>query len=220
MLIYSKYHTAIVVFVTWVCGYFWDQSIPYFPIEVSRTGTGPVSSQVFRWGTLSILITLWYENHVTHLLQWPLKVQMLSSPIIIWAWIVLITWFPDNTHNWTHIGLVAGMVFCIFLNVLLVGDIQRRLPIVLCAIGIQSASIVLKGFCVLFTELDQSIFDRKVYWNLLWNENYLQGQVYKQITSIMFKSTDYAVVPHLTIPLFRVTGVMQWLAFYLMMCLY
>jgi hypothetical protein len=220
MLIYSKYHTAVIVFATWVCGYFWDQSIPYFPIEISRTCTGTVSSQVFRWGTLSLFGTLWYENHVTHLLQWPLKVEMLSSPLIIWAWIVLISWFPDHTHNWTHIGCVLGMVFSVFLNVLLVGDVQRRLPIILCAMGIQGAGIALKGFCVLFTELDRSMFDWRVYWNVVWNIDHLQDQVYKQIMDIMFKSTDYAIVPHLTIPLFRVTGVMQWMALYLIMCLY
>lgn len=67
---------------------------------------------------------------------------------------------------------------------------------------------------VLFAELD---------WNLLavlWNTNGLRNEIIEQIMNIIFKGVDYAVVPHLTIPLMRVTGVMQWLGFYLMMCLY
>lgn len=216
MLVYTKYHTALVVFFTWVCGYFWDHSIPYFPIEVSRTGTGPVSSQVFRWGALSIFFTLWYEGHLDALLEG--KVHPLASPLLIWMWVVLIAWFPDNTHNLIHIACVMGMVACIFLNVLFLGDTQRRLPIIVCAMGIQSAGIALKAFVVLFTELDRPLWEWRIYYEALFGS--LRGEVYAQIKSIMFHSAEHAIVPHLTIPLFRVTGVMQWMALYLMMCLY
>ena len=209
-----KYHTALVVLCTWVCGYFWDRSIPYFPIEVSRTGTGPVSSQVFRYGTLTIGATLWYEKHVDAFI----KGHVLDSPVLVWLWVLLIAWFPDDTHNTVHVCAVLGMVMCIFLNVLLIGDTQRRMPIIVCAMAIQGAGIALKAFVVLFTELDRPMWQWRIYWDVLSNP--LRSEVYTHVKRIMFESADNAIVPHLTLPLFRVTGVMQWLAFYLMMSLY
>jgi len=215
MLLYSKYHAALVVLLTWLAGLFVDRSVPYFPIEISRTGAGPVSNQVFKWGALSIIASLWWENKI----QWP-SVHLVESPILVWACIVVAAWFPDETHFFIHAVAVCAMVACVVFNVVLVGDMQRRLPIVLCAVGLEGTAILIKGFVVLFTEFDNSLFDFWIYWKAIFNVGGLRDEIVLHSMNIMFKGVDYAIVPQLTVPVLRVTGVMQWIAFYLMMCLY
>jgi len=112
------------------------------------------------------------------------------------------------------------LMMCVCLNALFTGDVQRRLPIVVTALGIESARMALKGYVVLFTELDRNIWSPWTYWNAVWNINGLRDEIVEQIMKIMYKGVDYSILPHLTIPVLRVTGVMQWLALYLMMCLY
>lgn len=213
---YAKVHAALVVFSVWMCGLFVDKSVPYFPIEISRTGTGPYSSLLFKWGAVSLIASLWMDGMVV-MPKWPV---MLSSPIPIWLCIVVIAWFPDHSHLLIHGAGVAILLLCVSLNAFFVGDIQRRFPIALAALGIEGARLVLKGFVVLFTELDRDIWSPLTYWHVLCNTNGLRDEIIDQIMNIMFKGTEYAVVPYLTIPMMRVTGVMQWLALYLLMCLY
>ena len=217
MLWYSKIHAALIILCTWIAGLFIDKSVPYFPIEISRTGTGPYSSLIFKWGAVSLVVSL-YLDGAMHIRQ--KYSEMLSSPVPIWGCLLVIAWFPDHTHLLIHGAGVILLMMCVLLNVLFIGDAQRRLPIVLTALGIESARMALKGYVVLFTELDRNIWSPWTYWNAIWNINGLRDEIVEQIMKIMYKGVDYSILPHLTIPVLRVTGVMQWLALYLMMCLY
>jgi len=210
MLWYSKLHAAIIVLCTWFVGFFVDNSVPYFPIEISRTGTGPWSSIIFKWGAVSLAASL-YVDEALHL---------YSSAVPIWICIMIIAWFPDHSHLFIHGLGVVLLMFCVFVKVIWKGDVQKSLPIILSAIWIEWFRIFIKGFVVLFTELDRAPWDWKVYWEVITNSNGLRNEMVEQVMNIMFKGIDYTIVPKLTIPIMRVTGVMQWLGLYLMMCLY
>lgn len=215
MLYYAKYHVVLLVFATWAAAYFWDRSVPYFPIEISRTGAGQHAKSVFKWGALSLIVSLWWENHLTVPDSYR---SFIESPVLVWLCVLVITWFPDNEHLYIHILGVVALMSCVLLNVLTVGDTRRRLPVMVCALLIEGFRIWIKGFVVLFTEMDHDLFNARPYWDFIWNANRLRNEMAKHVLEIMYDGV--VLVPELTIPIFQVTAVMQWLALYLLMSLY
>lgn len=65
---WTKLILYITVFFTAFSGVWWDQSVPYFPIEISRTATGPISRFLFPCGTLIAFVASWYEYNT---IKWP-----------------------------------------------------------------------------------------------------------------------------------------------------
>lgn len=92
---------SITVLSTWIAGYY-DESIPYFPIELSRTASGPVSRWVF-----SIGITVCSTLFLSQVWYWPKH----ERPFVFVAvfGLLLLAWVNDTLHLNAHIAGVIIM---------------------------------------------------------------------------------------------------------------
>jgi hypothetical protein len=81
-------------------GLYVDESVPYFPIEISRTVTGPVASWVFPL-SLSTLAIADIGNHT-----------------LAWFGILLLAWVPDTHSHLVHmLGVgILGIAFLLTAN--------------------------------------------------------------------------------------------------------
>lgn len=121
MFFVTKISVLLTVLTTVSCGVWWDRSAPYFPIEISRTATGRVSSWVFPLGaTVSFAIAVWESSSVPSPFlgflilawisdekSWPVHmigVLLMVAPV---AW-QSITGFRDKT-------LVFLLLCCVYL---------------------------------------------------------------------------------------------------------
>lgn len=216
MWVYTKLYCVLIVGLTWFCALLVDRSVPYFPIEISRTAAGGrYSLIVFRYGIASILPVILYEYYQTGFSQ-----PLLMTPLPLWPCILIAAWFEDYQHLVLHGAGVLAMFALVCANVLLYGDTTRRVPVLACALMIETLRMGMKGFIVMFTEFDNSVWDVKVYMYALLNVGGLRDRIVTHILNIMFLGVDYCMIPQLTLPVLRVTGLLQWIAFYLMMSLY
>ncbi|MBX9636665.1 MAG: hypothetical protein K2Q45_03850 [Nitrosomonas sp.] len=189
-----------------------DRTVPYFPIEISRTAsTGRYAQHVFKWGITSIVLSLVYEH------------LFLDSVWFIWLGIMTAAWFTDKDHLYIHGAGVLLIVASVFYNVWYVSEahlLQRRICIFTCALALEAGRMALKGYVVWFVELDGGvIWSPYAYFNALW----MHQDIARHVLKLMFTVDpiqEVAIVPSLTVPVLKVTGVMQWLAFYLMTTLY
>lgn len=211
-MFYTKYHCLLVVCSTFACALLFDQTVPYFPIEISRTAsTGRYAQHVFKWGITSILLSLLYEH------------LYLDSVWFIWFGIMIAAWFTDKDHLYIHGAGVLVIMSSVFYSVVVISEphlLQRRLCIFTSAIAIEGARMAFKGYVVWFVEMDGGvIWSPYAYWKACINHADIAAHVIKLMFTVEAVE-EVAVVPALTLPVLRVTGVMQWLAFYLMTTLY
>lgn len=130
----TKLHIWCVVLATVWSGLYLDGGVPYFPIEISRTATGPVAARIFFWGMLLIPLTTLSLD------------RMLPSRSLCCAWLglQLITFFDDVNHWSLHMAGVAVL----FLSVLVHHDHEAFVAAVL----VYCARIVLKAWAIIVLE--------------------------------------------------------------------
>lgn len=60
-MLWTKISLLLTVISTVLSGLYFDQSVPYFPIEISRTATGPWSRIIFPVGVMFVMATCIWE---------------------------------------------------------------------------------------------------------------------------------------------------------------
>ena len=231
-----KYHCVAVIVSVWFCALVLDSrrgggghGVPYFPIEISRTASsGPYAQRAFQWGTLSLLASVVMYCMKTS------TASLLFSPLPVWVGAMIAAWFPDNTHVYVHCTGVIVIMLSVTARVFLSGD-QKGSPqvaVFLCAAGLECARLAMKGFIVLFAELDDQLYDIfhwRPYVHALFNVGGLRDRIVRRILEIMFANNKseaaggifiHVTASPQTLSVLRVSGAMQWAALYLMSTLY
>lgn len=97
MFPYTQLSLLTTVLLTIFSGVVIDNESPYFPIEISRTATGPISSIVFPLGALTSFIIAWHET----------RTYFQLSPFF--GFFILA--FVSDKQSWAvHMGGVVAMV--------------------------------------------------------------------------------------------------------------
>lgn len=234
----SKVQTLCVVLLTWGVALF-EGNLPYFPIEISRTAaSGPLAHGVFVWGIISILPTLLFETFFvretvvvifvgTAFENASSNVQqsmalVFGSPLLLWPIVLAVAWFDDTKHFWAHMTGVAMVIGLVCANVFLGGSIQRKLPVLVCALALFGLSSLMKGGAVVYVEMNEPVFDWRVPMRVVSNENNRLMDAVNTTFGVMYKGNvagDFKEWETI-LPIFKVTGILQWLGFYLMASLY
>ena len=124
------------VILTVLTGTLYDKSAPYFPIEISRTATGPTSRWVFALGlSLSVILLL---------LERPLS----FGYVVLASGVLLLAWVDDEISRFWHMVGVALLPLGAFLVV----DWKKAWVPLLCAAGLYGARLVMKATAVVFLE--------------------------------------------------------------------
>jgi hypothetical protein len=219
---WCKVHTLAVCVMTAAIGVLVDRGVPYFPIELSRTACGPQSRFVFKWGAASVLPTLCWSVFQQHhkrddssLFAW----LLLHSPLPIWVCFMVVAVYEDENHLFIHNGAVLGILCVVAGHSLLGGDAQRRWPVMFCGLLLLGVSVAMKAIVIVYTEHEVALSDWWVWWRVLLNAEGFRTRVVDHTMDVMFRE-EVARVPHLSLPIFRVTGVLQWLALYVFTTLY
>lgn len=217
----AKLHCLCIVICVWLSALLVDKTVPYFPIEISRTAsTGHFSQLIFKWGIVSLLPTLVYESFFSPA-AYAAGEKKLEDPtlFLVWLGILIAAWIPDRESMVIHGGGVLIIILAVAIHVFMAEahNLQRNLCVLVCALGIEAARMLIKGFVVWFAELDGGkVWDPMAYVMALYHH----ADITRHIMKVMFEGVDHAIVPALTIPVLKVTGVMQWMALYLMTVLY
>lgn len=208
MFFATKVQTTVVVCLVWIISVGWDQSVPYFPIEISRTaGSSHLAHQVFIWGIISLLPTLFYETfHTFHAVS---ETLIFGNPLFVWPFILSIAWFDDKRHFILHNVSVACMLLMVACHALTGDNRHLKIPVFVCAQIIAGVSVVLKGIAIIYIEFEHP-------WQSLRFPSVLA--MANRTISVMYDGTADEMVAMK--PIFQVTGAMQWLAFYLISSLY
>jgi len=213
MFFLSKVHVVAVIVATWGCALFGGQGLPYFPIEISRAAaSNPKAHAVFTWGILSLLPTLLYESYVDA------GQRILGNPLLLWPAVLTLAYFDDQRHMALHVVAVCVLILLVLSFVLYSEDTHHRLPVFLCALAVFGLSATMKGFVVVYIEMQQSLFDWSVPWQVLTNRNGRMTLAIRHVFEIMYDA--HAKEWHHVLPIFQVTGVLQWLGFYLLSSIY
>jgi hypothetical protein len=190
-------HLAAVILTTQLVALFVDPRlgvttakhlITYFPIEISRTAASlPFAANVFKLGVLSLGAQIPFASSK-------------DAFIPIWIGLLMIAFFDDVTYWGVHMFGVL-LMFLGFLPLLLLGGPDKTILFV-SAISIYLLRIGLKTMVIVLIELDLPI-----------------NQVVASRTAIFTKSLDVMQHGSLNpdvVDVFRVCGVVQWCAFYLL----
>jgi hypothetical protein len=168
-----------------------DSTLPYFPIEISRTVASSFwSKTVFTIGILSLSFYL----------------SETLSLFPLWSGLCIVAIFDDFHYWYLHmfgaLSLFPGALFHVLIKN---GTIpQLKMATFACAVSIYVLRLVLKFIIIFVVELDISVFQMMdiSYWEL----------VISRAKYIMYNGSTNKV----TLAVFRVAGVMQWLVFYLL----
>lgn len=195
----AKAHLLATVVAT-QCTALLAGSVPYFPIEVSRTiASGPLPTLVFRLGVWSLGLSLCW----TRTLTW--------NTAALWLSVVWIAEFDDVRH-WALHMMGVGMLFaaCTFSSV------QHRGTAALLPLGaaftIYVLRILLKLAAVLLFLVEEWPMSNGTPSTTLVNV----GRVgFDKSMDIMYRGAvacprSYEHV----LPMFKLGGVLQWAAFY------
>lgn len=193
-----KLHLLVIVLMVQATALFWerDEPLPYFPIEISRTAaTGVLNRWLFLLAILSLGVTL----HLRRLLE---------RYRLVWIALLFLAWFDDKHHPLSH-QISVGLLFLGLIHALsqdlLPGDEKSRLrhaekyaPVIFGAAAIYVARVVMKVLVVLLFELE-------TYGGPL--------VILERVMTIMHHGSAVCLTPWVTINVFRLCGVMQWLVF-------
>jgi hypothetical protein len=222
----------------------YDGSTPYYPIEISRTATGPISYYVFCLGTFLTLVSAYDQ----------VKTKYHLMPLV---GLVLLTIFDDSRFWFLHNLAVAIMVCgvcCLVVELIQPPKkdkvVHRILSIAFSALGVFILRMIFKNIAVIVYELDchelfESTFGeyRKFLdsnttatfldeapptFQLLvfimglgsWCIDMTVSIIAKAISTyidIMYTGVTRSVT---TLYVFKFCGVLQWIVFYLFTMLY
>lgn len=158
----------VTVLLTWIAGYY-DESTPYFPIEISRTATGWLSGWVFSVGiTASVFVFLYSAP------QHPLVYASVSG-------LLLLAWVDDvSSWKWHMIG-----VFVMGVCTVLFAFLRRpeTIGLVVAAGGLWITRILMKMVVLFFNE---GGFTRERAMNIMYT-----GVVQNNSTLTVFKVAGF-----------------------------
>ena len=204
-MIYTKLCLLAVILATWAAA-FRDRSLPYFPIEISRTATGSLSRWVFRLGVLA-------GSAVMH-------AEADSFDVYItWAGLLLLAWFDDLRHFELHMAGVAVMTLGVGIRAVLFSDTANTVPLFVCAAVIYALRVVIKVATVLVLELKKPL-DSSTMVELLFNAHDCRTKCIDHAKRIMYYGESSADAPETTRFIFSICGVLQWLVFFVFSLLY
>ena len=207
MLFYSKIHTLVTIIMTMIASVWVDQSAPYFPIEISRTATGPVSQPLFIFGMATIPISLWADD--------ALLPGTPFSAVYVWLGVMGVALFSDTPHPLPHPISVMWITLVVSAYTLLYGDAQQRLGVLICACLLEGVRGVIKGAVIMWAELDWCWYSYKTYTNLLLYHS-KRVDVFNRILTVM----HFADGSDSTMFVMKMTAILQWMSFYTMSHLY
>ena len=210
--------TKMTMLVTVVATVFWgvwmDRSAPYFPIEISRTATGPISANVLRGGVGVGTVVLAYE--------W---MALAGRPWMVWVpWsgIVLLAVFDDASAWGLHMLGVAIMgAGGVMLVMCRDKEVSRRDRMLVAGAGLAYVlRIVSKGVGLIVLDREVSGgWDRVV--SRIVDDPLSAVAVLEELKArgleIMFHGLDASPPPSpLLLSVFQAGGLFQWLAFFLL----
>ncbi len=137
-----KIHLLVTIIATQVVALFYERTVPYFPIEISRTAaSGKTSLLTFRVGILTIILSLLWTG------------QLTLITFLLWIGLSIVAVFDDVSYWGLHM-IGVGVVFVIMT----VHTFQHgaMMPI-LCALIIYGLRFVLDAGTLLYYE--QCAFD-------------------------------------------------------------
>ncbi len=187
-MLYVKLHLLVTVLIVQTLALLDRVStLPYFPIEISRTAASShMAGLAFRAGAVTSFVTLYY----TDALNW--------VTLLLWVGLMIIAFVPDNLHFAGHMSGV-GVVFV--ASLLQAWDRPNGLIILTVAMLLFLSRNVLK-FLVLQ-------HDSRASWFSL--------DLYKEVTArnfaIMFSPPGQTQVAPDVLNVFRLGGVLQWVSF-------
>jgi hypothetical protein len=185
MIWFTPYCVIISVVTTALTALFVDKSVPYYPIEISRTATGPTSRWVFSLGLTLSVLTLVLE-HPT-----PKKYTLAIIGVLLLAWV------DDEVSRFWH---MVGVGLLFVGSVVAISNWKVAWVPLLCGAGIYAARLIIKGLAVIFLEkTTNGLLD----WRGVATE------------SIRIMYTGQVKEP-MTLRLFEITGVMQWILLWLL----
>ena len=213
-----KIHCLIVLLATTLVSLFIDASLPFFPIEISRiASSGKHAQRVFQWGIASIAFTLIYTMSFLYNEQTNQPPGWLVC--LVWLGTMIAAWFPDKQYFAIHTFGVLLIVASVFAHSY---TSQARLSIFLLALFIQGLGIAIKGYVIWFVEFGNG----EPYNPLSYAHAVIAApQIVQRGMEIMFTTTtehveEIMVHGSMSLACFQVGGVMQWMALYLMSCLF
>ena len=186
-MFWVKVHLFVLVVIVQTIALFKETTLPYFPIEISRTAaTGDLNKTLFPLGILSLGITFWMTGEF--------KLQYLLS----WIGLFILSYFDDEKYFLLH---MFG-VFIMIVGVILIGLYSKTryadLIIVLCAMIIYAVRVIMKLLVVMLLEVNA-------------NDMFNFIKIKQVIDQIMF--AGICQYPLQTLTVFRICGVLQWIIF-------
>lgn len=165
--------------------------VPYFPIEVSRTAaSGRIPLGVFRCGILSMIITLL----VSHTLDW--------QTFAIWLSLSLICCADDVNHWFLHMAGVFSLILVAAYGIYEGGE-AALVPFVV-AVSLYALRLLVKFLVITFYE----IWEERSF-----SMRFLRANIERHM-NIMYRGAKACRRPDIVIPVFKVSGVLQWALLY------
>ena len=202
-MFYTKFCLLVTIFGTW--GAAWkDHSLPYFPIEISRTATGRISKRIFQIGVSLTTFVMYYESD-----SW--------TTYIAWGGLLLLAFLDDRTNFEGHLIGVFIMGFGVALHAML-NPWAHMVTFGIASI-IYGIRVLIKTSLVILLEMEMPVTKDTVV-NIAFNVNSVRTDAIERIKDIMYNGEDKCKYPSITIPLFALCGCLQWLAFYIFSTIY
>jgi hypothetical protein len=202
-LLPAKLHLLSVVLVTLLTATN-SKRLPYFPIEISRTvaSGGRLAGMVFKLGVGNLIGTLFLSHAI------------VPETVGLWLALCVIAFFDDIRHPVLHVVGVAMLMIDMLCWALLLGDPWVYTLFAL-AFLVYASRMVLKLAVMMY------------YHDVLWPGQPLWTVVLqaKPVLSAMLimqggeRAFDSSRAP-LVLPVFRMGGVLQWVALATIACVF
>ena len=220
MFFYAKVQFACVVLIVFAIALLApDSRLPYWPIEVSRAAEsgGIWSNRVFLVGTLSLVVTMTWETFWVH---WNQMEHPLDTPLLFAPALIVVAWMADRPHMIIHNAAVAVVCAVVTAHTLVSAEWRHRIVALAAAATLMITSASLKAAAALYVEIDQHPLEWRVPAWLLTNHSGITMRVARKVLHIMWEGDATCLAPQYTLPIFRITGTLQWSAFYLLSTVY
>lgn len=184
-MLYVKLHLIFLV-ISIQLNAILNCQLPYFPIEISRTAEcSECNKWLFFIGSILLGFTMFYTG------------QFKIKYFTMWVGLVLLSWFDDKEYLLLHLFGVFIMFVGLYISINGSSTPKEDLKLILFAIIIYLIRIVLKVIVVFLFEID----------------TYSIRDIIEKIILIMYYGGSVCESPFLTIMVFRVCGVLQWIVF-------
>jgi hypothetical protein len=212
-----KFHLLCTVIFTQVTALVFSGTngkLPYFPIEISRTASSsPNAYAVLLAGMLTMSYHIYALYRVTGVLDKPL--------LFVWSGACMLAIF-DDVSNWSlHMvgvfAMVGGGIYIILNNDTQNVSVNVRSLYCVCAVSVYLIRFLLKSVAVIGFESDvtEAVWTPSTWFSFI-TESALRKTLVEKTLNIMYNGATVCLYPEYTLPLFKASGVLQWVFFYLL----